>query len=437
MIRIRKGLDLPIAGAPTQSIEDGPRAQRVALLGADYVGMRPTMRVRPGDRVKRGQLLFSDKKTEGVVYTSPGSGEVIATNRGPKRVFESMVIRLDGDDAETFSIDEASPQEALVQAGLWPALRTRPFSRVPAPDSRPHSIFVTAIDSNPLAPDPAAVLVGSEEDFAQGLGVLTRLTDGKVYLCKRAGAQIPTADGITVAEFDGPHPSGLPGTHIHFLDPVHEGKVVWYIGYQDVVAFGAFLRTKQLPVDRVVAIAGPAAKNPRLVRTRIGASTEDLTAGEIEGDEVRVISGSVLAGHTATDTTAFLGRYDNQISLLSDHVDRPFLGWLAPGFDAFSATGAFVGSLLGRDRKRAFNTGAAGEDRAIVPIGSYERVLPLDFEPTPLLKSLIVGDVETAMMLGCLELDEEDLSLCSYVCPGKSDFGGALRTVLTSIERDG
>jgi Na+-transporting NADH:ubiquinone oxidoreductase subunit A len=439
VFRIRKGLDLPLDGAPAgDRIVSGPDVEHVALLGGDYIGLRPTMAVREGDKVKLGQVLFTDKKNPGVVHTSPGSGEVVAVHRGDKRRFLSVVVRLEGEDEETFDVVEGAPDAAtvrnqLVAAGLWSAFRTRPFSRVPDPESEPHSIFVTAIDTNPHAPDPALVLKEAEVDFRRGLAIVGAL--GTVHVCKAAGAAIPAAGGAQVHEFAGPHPAGLPGTHIHFVDPVGEHRTVWHVGYQDVAAIGHLFRTGRIDPTRVVSLGGPAHSSPRIVRTRMGASTDDLTAGEHSG-RVRIISGSVLSGRAAAGAEAFLGRYHVQVTALSDEIDRPFLGWLAPGFDRFSVTRAFMSGLLGK-RPGLTNTAAMGDPRSIFPLGTYEKVMPLDIEATVLLKALDVGDIERSIALGCLELDEEDLALCTFVCPGKNDFGARLRALLTRIEREG
>ena len=449
MIKIKRGLDLPIAGAPKQSIEDAAKARTVAVIGTDYVGMKPTMAVKVGDQVKLGQELFSDKKTPGVKFTAPAAGEIVAVNRGERRVLQSVVIKV-AEQEEKISFQQFSQQQLssmereqvqqqLVDSGLWTALRTRPFSRVPALGSTPNSIFVTAIDTNPLAADPAAVLKGQEADFQAGLEVVSRLTDGKVFVCKAAGASVPAQAGgqVVVEEFDGPHPAGLAGTHIHHLDPVSSGKTVWTIGYQDVVAFGQLFLTGELNVERVIALGGPEAKNPRLVKTRLGASLEDVCAGEVaDRDSVRLISGSVFGGTTAKGPFSFLGRYHTQVSILKEGVERDFMGWLSPGASKHSMLNIYISKLFGL-KNYAPSTNTNGSERAMVPVGSYERVMPLDILPTQLLRSLIVGDIETAMSLGCLELDEEDLALCTYVCPGKYEYGPILRSNLTTIEKEG
>lgn len=447
---ISRGLDLPISGSPGEKVVDGPDLKTVALIADDYIGMKPTMHVGEGDRVRLGQIIFEDKKTEGVHFTAPAAGKIAAISRGAKRRFQSLVIELDGDEAERFSsyphvnlhsLDRDKVKENLLASGLWTALRTRPYSKVPAPASSPHSIFVTAIDTNPLAPDPAVVLQQPDYEryFVQGLQVLTTLTDGALYLCQAASADIPGTqiEGVTVAEFRGPHPAGLVGTHIHLLDPVNESKTVWHIGYQDVVAFGCLFVEGTLMNDRVISIAGPASREPRLVKTQLGGSLVDLTSELLAGSSARVISGSVLSGRTSEDPVAFLGRFHNQISLLPNGGHRELLGWAMPGFNRFSISKAFASGFARIQSQIPFTTSTQGSKRAIVPIGLYEKVMPLDIIPTPLLKSLIVQDTETAQMLGCLELDEEDLALCTFVCPGKNEYGPLLRQCLDHIEREG
>lgn len=449
MIKIKRGLDLPIAGEPEQKIYDAPTARSVAVVGSDYVGMKPTMAVQEGDRVSKGQLLFTDKKTEGVRYTAPAAGTIAAINRGEKRVLQSVVIDIDGDAEETFASYSAEQlggltaeqiEKNLVDSGLWTALRTRPFSKVPQPGTQPSAIFVTAIDTNALAADPQVIIAEQSADFVKGLELLAKLTPGALYLCKAPGADIPTGtnQSIQVAEFEGPHPAGLPGTHIHFLDPVSEQKTVWYIGYQDVIAVGKLFTTGTLYTDRVVSLAGPRVERPRLVRTRIGANLDELTAGQLEvvGQENRMISGPVSSGRTARGALAYLGRYHNQVSVIQENIQRDFLGYMSPGINKHSVLNVFL-SKFSKGKKFAMTTTTNGSPRAIVPVGAYEQVMPLDILPTQLLRSLVVGDLEMAQALGCLELDEEDLALCTYVCPGKYEFGPILRDNLTKIEKEG
>ncbi len=447
MIEIKKGLDLPIGGRPEQRIEEARRVRSVALIGEDYPGMRPTMAVRQGDTVKRGQLLFSDKKNQGVRYTAPAAGTVSGIHRGDKRVLQSVVIEVAGDAAERLpsysadqiaQLDRASVVEHLVNSGLWTSLRTRPYSKVPPPDSAPHSLFVTAIDTNPLAPDPVVVFVSRALEFALGLDVVAKLTEGDTYVCQEAGKFLPrgTDLGLVVEEFSGIHPAGLPGTHIHFLDPVGPEKTVWYINYQDVIAIGASFQKGELVNERVVSLAGPGVQAPRLLRTVLGANLEELTAGELGEGELRVISGSVLSGRAAQGAWGYLGRYHGQVSVLAEDRRRRLLGYLTSGFNRHSVMPIYVSKWIGRDRIE-FTTNTNGSPRAMLPIGTYERVMALDILPTQLLRSLLTGDVEMAISLGCLELDEDDIALCTYACPGKYEYGPILRDILTIIEKEG
>ncbi|MDP2560027.1 Na(+)-translocating NADH-quinone reductase subunit A [Psychrobium sp. 1_MG-2023] len=447
MITIKKGLDLPIAGAPQQVIHDGPSIKQVATLGEEFFGMRPTMKVRVGDTVKKGQVIFEDKKNPGVLFTASASGVVSQVNRGAKRAFLSLVIDVQGNEQETFAsfpatelaqLERSVVVDNLVKSGLWTGLRTRPFSKVPAIDSEPSAIFVSAMDTNPLAGDPAVIINEQSQDFINGLTVLSRLTSGKVFVGKKPGADIPNTNVSSVEqhEFAGIHPAGLVGTHIHFLHPVDANRTVWTLGYQDVIAYGKLFTTGELYTDRVVALGGPSVKNPRLVRTVVGANTDSLTAGELTEGENRVVSGSVFQGSHAIGPVAFLGRYANQVSVLAEGREKDFMGWMKAGKNVVSVTRSYI-SHLSPKRLLNLNTTTNGSDRAMVPIGSYERVVPLDILPTMLLRDLCAGDNDGAQTLGCLELDEEDLGLCTFVCPGKYDFGQILRDRLTTIEKEG
>lgn len=446
LVKIKKGLDLPICGEPEQEIYKKENIKKVALIGYDYIGIKPAFAVSVGENVRLGQLLFRDKKMPCVKFTSPGTGKVIAINRGPKRVFESIVIELKGTEELTFdyfsedqlkSLEIEKVKSILIESGLWTSLRTRPFSKIANPETKPNSIFVTAMDTNPHAPLIEKIINKNRKDFVNGLVVLSKLTSSRLFLCKAKGANIPIAglDSLSVEEFSGPHPAGNVGTHIHFLDPVHINKKVWYINAQDVIAIGKLFLTGRIFVERIISLAGPSVKNPRLLEARIGASIDDMIEGELKEQENRVISGSILNGRNAYEANRFLGRYHQQISVLKEGRKREFLGWLNPGFNKFSAKNIVLSRLF-RHKKFDFTTFLNGGKRAIVPIGIYEKVMPLDIFPTFLLRSLIVDDIEQAEKLGCLELDEEDLALCTFVCPSKIDYGPVLRRNLTIIGKE-
>jgi Na+-transporting NADH:ubiquinone oxidoreductase subunit A len=447
-IRIVKGLDIPIAGAPEQIISDGAEVRSVGLVGNDYPGLRPLMLVEEGARVKAGQALFADRRRPEVLFTSPASGIVRRINRGTRRTLLSFVVELTGHEGKEFNswpaerlvgLRREQVVERLLASGLWVSLRSRPFSKVPDPQSAPSSVFVTAMDSNPLAADAAVVIQAYRQDFESGLAVIAHLTEGPVFLCRAPGVNIPSdaAGRASVAEFSGPHPSGLVGTHIHFLDPVGPGKFVWHLGYQDVIGIGKLFTSGKLWFERVVALAGPLVNQPRLVRAPLGASTDDLTRGELGDATGRIISGSILSGHHAWGHEAYLGRYHCQVSVIAEDVPEDAEGWLMPRRrKAFSSYR--LPTPDGRRRHHfAMTTALHGRPEALLPLSGFERVMPLDILPTQLLRALLVGDWDLCRALGCLELDEEDLALCTFVCPSKYDYGPKLRACLETIEKEG
>ncbi|MFD2179431.1 Na(+)-translocating NADH-quinone reductase subunit A [Veronia pacifica] len=446
MITIKKGLDIPISGAPAQVINDGPAITKVALLGEEYVGMRPTMHVRVGDVVKKGQILFEDKKNAGVKFTAPAAGTVVEINRGAKRVLQSVVIEIAGNEQVTFnkyeakdiaSLDRKVVVEQLVESGMWTSFRTRPFSKTPAIDASPAAVFVTATDTNPLSVNPELVINEQQEAFVAGLDAISCLTENKVYVCK-ADVTLPSSTQSNVEErvFTGPHPAGLVGTHIHHLRPVDMNVQVWHLNYQDVIAIGNLFLTGEVYTDRVISLAGPVVNKPRLVRTNLGASTEQLIENELMPGEVRIISGSVLSGTQAGGSHGYLGRYHLQVSVLSEGREKELLGWITPGKNKFSVTRAYLSTFF---KGQLFNmtTTTNGSERSMVPIGNYERVMPLDIEPTMLLRDICAGDLDSMAQLGALELDPEDLALCTFVCPGKYEYGPMLRECLDQIEKEG
>jgi Na+-transporting NADH:ubiquinone oxidoreductase subunit A len=446
LIQIKKGLDLPISGEPVQIVHPGKPVKKVAVLGDDYVNMKPQFAVSIGDEVKEGQLLFVDRKRPKIRFTSPGSGKVTEINRGAKRKFLSIVIELNGKDAVSFEsysgsqIQKLNRDEAisqLLESGLWTTIRSRPFGYVADPESVPHSIFITAMDTQPLSPSVEKILKGQEESFRAGLQILSKLTGGTLFLCQEKGADIPVADmdRLSMEEFTGPHPAGNAGTHIHFLDPVHRHKKVWVVHAEDVSAIGKLFITGKYDVERIISLAGPEVKIPRLIKTRIGAYLDDVTAGECKAGNRRIISGSVFHGHIAEGPTGYLGRYHHQISVLPEDSSRSFFGWLDPGLHLFSVKNIVASRLL-RRKKIDMTTAVNGGKRSIVPVGSYEKVMPLDILPTYLLRALAVDDIDEAENLGCLELEEEDLALCTFVCPSKINHGENLRRMLTLIEKE-
>ena len=438
---IRKGLDLPIAGAPDQQTIEHADTPTAALIGHDYHNLKPQMLVQVGDMVKTGQPLFRDKANPDVVFAAPASGRVQAINRGLKRSLQSIVVSRDDKQEQVALKHKAADSQAarrlLLASGMWTALRTRPFSLVPQPDVTPQAVFINAMDSNPLAADPEPLINARADDFSAGIKALALAFTCPLKVCHKDGANLPQAavQQLSYHSFSGKHPSGNVGTHMHFLAPAGRGRTNLHLNYQDVLAIGRLFADGAIDTSRVVALAGPQVKEPRLVRTSLGADVESVVRGQLAGTDNRILSGSVLNGRRAAGEFAWLGRYHLQITALAEGRERHLLHYLMPGFNRFSAMPVYLSTLS--KKLFSFTTLTNGSERAMVPIGAYERVMPLDILPTQLLRSLIVRDLEAAEELGCLELDEEDLALCTFVCPGKYEYAPILRENLSLIQKEG
>ena len=450
MRKIKKGLDIPISGSPEHNIADFKNPRSVGIIGKDYHGLKPTMLVKEGDEVKIGEPLFIDKKNPGVVFSSPGGGIVESINRGAKRALESVVIALSDKEEEiSFSSiktdnlsnhNQDSIRENLVKSGLWTSFRTRPFSKIPTIDSEPSSIFINCMDTNPLSIDPELIILNSLENFELGLKAIQLLSNSPIHLCIKSSSNLKFKEdnNLFVHIFDGPHPSGLVGTHMHLISPATLKNINWHIDYSDIISIGFLFKEGKIPTNKTIGLSGPKVENPRAITTRIGACTDEICAGELAQSENRIVSGSLLNGREALGAHAYLGRYHNQICSIEEpnSTDRELFDWALLGTKRFSKLGLFITSLL-RNKKFDIKSRMYGPDRAILPVGVYEEVFPFNLLITLLLRELAIGDTEELQSLGILELDEEDLALCSFVCPSKYDFGYLLRERLNTIEIEG
>lgn len=435
-VQLRRGADIPIPGAPAQAIEPGPSVRSVAILEDDFPGARFVPRVELNERVRAGQLVLSDRLDAQVSFPSPAAGRVVAIHRGDARRVSALEVAVEGEErsehppialSDLRGWSAARVTERLLQSGDWIALRERPFGRIARPGAAPAAIFVRAMDSSPLSVDAAVVLGERGEDLACGLVALSRLTEGPLHLCSRPAAlgAPPDVERLVVTEFSGPHPAGLVGTHIHHLSPVSATRHVWHASHQDVVAIGYGLRTGRPETSRVIALAGPAVRRPRLLRTLLGASTEDLVRGELAIEPCRIVSGSLLAGRIAARPGAFLGRYHDQLCALPASAP-PRSGWWVPGLRGLRSVPWW------RPEPRAL-TQWRGEPQGFLPIDAFERAFPLRLPVAPLLRALLAGDVDAAQAFGALELEEEDLALASFLCPARNDYGPRLRAILAAL----
>jgi len=445
-IRIKRGLDIPIAGGLTETaIENGPTATRIAVLAQEAVGIKPKMLVRSGDQVQIGTPLFYDKRDPEVLFTSPACGKVAEVNRGERRRLLSVSVdcQADSSQVELEIPGESDSQQLwrskLAKTGWWPALRQRPFDSVARLGDEPQALLVTAMDTRPLAPSPLTVLAGRESAFQTGIKALKNLVDCPVWLCHKAGEDWSalTADDIQVQTFSGPHPAGNAGVHIHSLSPVGGDRKAWHVGYQEVADLGDFLATGKLATQKVIALVGPAAHNPRLLRVAKGADLAQITKDESNAEETRMISGCVLSGlHSeGSSPQAYLGARSNQVTLLDSQTHKKFVDWPNPLAGTHTVSNAVFSKFF--RRKFAMNVDSNGSPRAIVPIGAWEPLMPMDILPTQLIKALASNDLMGSEKLGVLEVVEEDLALCEYADHSKTEISTLVRNMLTRIEKEG
>ena len=450
VFKINKGLELPSKGKPDISNVHEVFSKSIGVLGKDYHGMKPTMLVQENENVIKGQPLFEDKKNPGVIFTAPASGVVSSINRGERRAFLSLIIEKKQDDQEQFDfissqnlsdLSEEDVVKILVKSGLWTVLKTRPFSKIPKINERPNDIFISLIDSNPLSVDPEEIIKSEEDFFNVGIKVMMRLAKNSVNVSTKPSSNIEKLDleNLYYYEFDGPHPVGLVGTQIHTISPASLTNQIWTVGYQEVLMIGKLFKTGLLDNSKKLSLSGPMVSQPGMNVSENGANLDEILIGKIEGESNRIISGSVLNGSEAKAPENFLGRYHNQITVLREvnKSDREFLNFLRPGLKKHSFLRVFFTKLKEKGLSLNYSTAMNGSDRAIVPLGIYEDIFPYKIMITQLLRSIVVGDTETAQKLGVLELDEEDLALCTYSCPSKYDYGSLLREMLTKIEEEG
>ena len=438
MIKISKGLDLPISGAPLNIVSDEPKVSSVAVLSNDFVGMKPTMLVKEGDSVKAGQKIFEDKKNIGVFYTSPCGGIVRNINRGDKRKFLSIELDIDDTNEEFKFFDMGNTsneiKECLINSGYWNCFRTRPFNRTPNVNDVPSAIFINCCDSNPLSMDPYNIISVNEADFREGLRVLSQLFKCNMNLTYQNDNFDISNEDFEYFQFKGPHPSGLSSTHISKIYPVNINRTVWTINYQDIISIGFLKKNNKIRTSKLISLGGPSVHEPSLLNVRVGGNIDEICAGKLKPNS-RIISGSVLHGHESEGVMNYLGFYDSQISAIPDEVNNIFMNWLMPGSSLHSKLNVFISSFI-KPKNFIFNTSIGGGDRAIVPISSYEEVIPMDILVTQLLKALVVSDIDMAVDLGMLELVPEDLALCSYVCPSKYDYSSILMDNLNKLYQE-
>jgi Na+-transporting NADH:ubiquinone oxidoreductase subunit A len=445
-IRIKRGLDIKLKGAADKILANSTVPAVYAIKPTDFIGITPKVLVKEGEEVLAGQALFYSKDNQRLCFTSPVSGEVAAVVRGAKR--KLMEIHVVPDKEQRYvefpakspsDVDRESIVTTLLDSGMWPFIRQRPYAVIANPDDSPKSIHISCFDSSPLAADTDFTIIGQEEDFKIGLEVLKKLTSGKVHL-NVDGSGVPSkvfteAKGVQINRFKGAHPAGNVGVQIHYVEPINKGEIVWYSYPQDVAAIGRLFSTGKADFSRVIAVAGSQVEKPRYTRALPGAQISSIVDGNLKRDQKnRIISGSVLTG-THVQENGFLGFYDKSITVIPEGEDPQLFGWLIPNPSKFSNSRTLL-SWLQPNKKYALNTNMNGEERAFVVTGEYEKVFPFDIYPVQLLKAILVEDIEKMEQLGIYEVAEEDFALCEVVCTSKIPVQETVRKGLDLIRKE-
>lgn len=449
VVRLKKGLDIHLAGGAEKVLVNAPLAQTYAVKPSDFEGVTPKMLVKTDEKVKAGTPLFFDKNRPQLIFSSPVSGTVIAVNRGEKRKILEVVITPDGAgealEFETGALENLTREKVvslMLQSGLWPMLIQRPYGMIADASRTPKAIFVSGFDSAPLAPDMDFVLTNQDAHFIAGMEILKKLTPGKVNLgisdqsCSNTFSKL---DGIGISTFKGAHPAGNPGIQIHHIDPINKGETVWTIDPQQVIILGKFFVTGKVDMTRIIALTGSEVKNPKYYRIHSGASIKSITDGNVKprgsgDDHIRFISGNVLTGKKV-EPDGYIGFYSNQLTLIPEGDKYQLLGWIAPNFNKFSMSKSYFSWLCPRKKYR-LDTNMNGGERSFVLSGYYEKVLPMDIYPVYLLKAILAGDIDKMEQLGIYEVIEEDMALCEFICPSKIEVQQIVRQGINQMIKE-
>ncbi len=417
-----------------------------ALHPTDFIGLMPRLRVQEGDQVKVGTPLFCDKRDERIRFTAPVSGTVSEIRRGAKRQLQAIVIQSDKQNAALpFEVGELTKEgitQSLLEIGLWPMIRQRPYSTVARPDDTPQAFFISAFDSSPLAPDMDFLAEHFPDSLQKGLEVLNILSDGKLHLCvhaeKTQSEVLLKAKNVVIHQFSGPHPSGNVGTQINKICPINKGDIVWYCGLPEIINIGHFFLTGQLDFGRIYAVAGSGLLHPHYIQTKLGASVSALVKNNLKDDHQRIVSGNVLTGKAVTEN-GFIGYYHNVLSVIPEGDQRhELIGWIWPGFKKFSMSRTFPSGFIPNALQPDFelDTNYHGEERAYVMTGEFEKVFPFDIYPLQLIKACLVGDIDLMENLGIYEVDPEDFALCEFVDTSKTDIQAIIFEALEKLRKE-
>jgi Na+-transporting NADH:ubiquinone oxidoreductase subunit A len=442
---LKKGLDIRIKGAAERTYAGEVQSAHYGVKPTDFPGLTPKLNVREGDEVLAGSPLFHDKIRPEILFTSPVSGKVVSITRGDRRRLLEVVVEKSGDDFVDFGrVDPAGLTkekviETLLISGLWPAIRQRPYHIVARPSDVPKAIFISGFDTSPLAPDYNFIMDNcSATNFQSGINALRKLTGGTINLILNGRGDsselLKRVSDVEVSHFSGPHPAGNVGVHIHHLNPVNKGEIVWFVNLQDVPAIGRLFEEGVYRHDRMVALTGSEIVHSGYYKVRSGASISPLVRDNIKPGNLRYISGNILTG-TKIESTGYLGYYDSQVTVIPEGDYFEFFGWIKPGINKFSFSKTFLSRLIPH-KSYSLDTNLHGGERAFVMTGQYEKVVPMDIYPMQLLKAILAEDIDMMENLGIYEIAEEDFALCEYICPSKIEIQSIVRKGLDLMIRE-
>lgn len=438
-ITIKKGLDIPIKGMAIHQIEDS-KSSLFSIKPTDFIGVSPKLLVKIGDNVHVGSPLFYSKSNELIKFTSPISGSILDIKRGEKRVIQEIIIKKEGSNRQFESLSPAwnskeTTISSLLESGLWPMIRQRPYHTIANPEDSPKAIFISGFDSSPLAPDYEYLTKDKTDVIQTAINGISKFTTGPIYLSLRdETSHLNSLTNVNINYFKGPHPSGNVGTQIHHIDPINKGETVWTVNLLDLIILGNYISTGILDFSKTIAVSGPSVKEPKYYQMTAGESIESIVTNNLHDDNSRFISGNVLTG-TRIDKSGFLSFYDHQLTVIPEGDYYEFMGWIAPGFDKYSLSRTFF-SWLTPKKKYTLDTNYHGELRNFVVTGQYEKVFPWDIMPVQLLKAIIIKDIELMENLGIYEVAEEDFALCEYVCTSKIESQQLIRTGIELIQKE-
>ena len=444
VVKISKGLNINLKGAPVAEFASVAPAKHYALMPADFTRVTPKVVVKPEDSVKAGDPLFFDKENPELQFVSPVSGKVVAVNRGERRRVLNVVVESDGKfesvvykakDVLSLSADEIKAD--LLKAGLFAFMRQRPYDVIATPTDTPRAIYVSAFDSKPLAVDFEVALKGNEADFQTGLDALSRIAPVHLGICAcQKSTALLVAKNVKTTIFKGPHPAGNVGVQINHTDPVNKGEIVWTIGAEEVIFIGRLFNKGVVDMTRTVALAGSEVKNPAYSKVVLGAQISNLLNGRLEDkNELRVIDGNVLTGKKTT-ADGFLGAFSTEITVIPEIMGGDeMLGWAMPRFSMYSTSRSYFSWLMPK-RKYTIDARIKGGERHMIMSNEYDKVFPMDIYPEYLVKAIITGNIDKMEQLGIYEVAPEDFALCEFVDSSKLELQRIVREGLDKLRAE-